>query len=385
MKAILKRILLIVAATTFAALVTAAAMASPLVILVDSSSTSSPLPCRIETRSRIAELLSLAPTGTPFKVIAFSRQPVLVYSGVVSAHDVLSALTALDALKHAGPTDLGSALAFTQQQPLLAHGFAAAIVSDFFIDAPPKSKFADLPLPTLLQAAQLQGARHILLLPVCAFNKAALQQPPPEVDVLGKGMTTSHWIQSLTPPPPPHPQPPPVPFWRRGAFQCATGLALLLALSSIMHMRRQRERRLIQKEIVDVTAPALSNEIEIFPSFDEQEQVQPRPFRRIFRALIQENGCEAVVDTEPVLIGASPLAKPYVEGAVTTLKLTSVMDGAFCIIKNAGTRAAFIGSKRLEPNSSVRLSSDNTAECRLTPTSTLSIYATTEEADHDRA
>jgi hypothetical protein len=357
-----------------------AQLMQPLGLLVDTSSTNNQPAARMQQRSQIESLLSFVPPGVPFAVISFNRSATLVHRGVLSTADAMNALAQLDTVKRAGPTDLGAAFDLLHKQP----GFAranAVILSDFYLDPPARSPWAHADLYTLLKTANNNGIDHMLLVPIGAYNKVALNDLPTCAEVLHPGQGPSPWLQRLMPLPPPHPPQKLPPWYRGGSFLFSAVLVVLLVGGArVAHSRQQKFHR-IELERMKITAPARSNQIEEpairFIDTSAPPRIRTRPG---FVALLLERGREIVLHSQPVLIGASPLAVVYVPDAATTLQLTAAPDGSSCAIKNVGARDVYIGQHLVPRGASVRLQSGFNTECALAPGTTLSVYTAIEEA-----
>lgn len=353
---------------------------TPIFLLVDASGSSSIMKVRMAIHAQVAGVLSEMPPGTPFRIVTFNHNSSLIYSGNASIRDSLAAATALDAVKATGPTDLGQALAFTSTQVGSSTTYDAVIISDFQLAVPHGSAWAGMDLPTLLKQAHQRNGRRFLLIPV--GRRAQLNGLPAYAEVFSGN--ASNWMAQHSPS---VPAPAPInvpPFWQGGPFILAVLITTILVLGAIHPLLKYFKGRRALADASQLLKPAHDNE-EPEPPAPVQVQASQPPVRS-FVAAILETGEEVGVGAEPVSIGCSPLAKLYLDEAITTVTLRSKVDfaGQFLLIQNSGERAVHFGALQLAPKTTARLPWGWRSDCKISRQQTLRIYSV-EEVLHDAA
>jgi len=353
---------------------------TPIFVLVDASGSSSTMKVRMEIRTQVAAVLGEMPPGTPFRIVAFNRNSSLIYSGSASIRDSLAAATSLDAVKATGPTDLGQALAFTSMNATSSTTYDAVIISDFQLAVPQGSAWAGMDLPTVLKQAHEKNGRRFLLIPV--GTRSQLHGLPSFAEVFDGN--ASNWMAQHSPAAPPPASIKVPPFWQGGPFILAVAITAILVLGAIHPLMKYLKRR---RSLAD-----MSQLLELAHDNEEPEPLPPvqaqafQPSVRSFMAAILETGEEVGVGAEPVTIGCNPLAKLYLDEAITTVTLRSKVDfaGQFLFIQNSGERAVHFGALQLAPKMTARLPWGWRSDCKISRQQTLRIYSV-EEVLHEAA
>jgi hypothetical protein len=258
--------------------------------------------------------------------------------------------------------------------------YDAVIISDFQLAVPHGSAWAGMDLPGLLMQAHEKNARRFLLIPV--GRQAQLHGLPPYAEIVNG--SASNWMARHSPAvPPPSPIVVP-PFWQGGPFIVAVSITAILVLGSVHPLLKYLKRRRALTSVSQLLEPARDNE-ETEPPIPVQAQPSQPPVRS-FVAAILETGEEVGVGAEPVTIGCNPLAKVYLDEAITTVTLRSKVDfaGQFLLIQNSGERAVHFGALQLAPKTTARLPWGWRSDCKISRQQTLRIYSV-EEVLHDAA
>src|ERR1039458_5410653 len=356
----------------------------PSVFLIDTSFSSSTPAARLATRRNLATLLGEAPSGAPFLLIGYNRVPRILYAGRVSTKSCTAALAAADGATIGGPTDLGKALEFAAEQPMLeGHSFDVVVISDFQVDAPAASPWSGKSLVSILEQFHKRSVRRFLLIPV--GTAAGLQGIPAYAETLQQGQDPERWLKDLLPPPPPPKVPVVKPFWTTRPVLLSVGIVLVLVLrggiSFAGFLKQRRDKRLLTL----LRAEPLANDD------DHEEESQP-PVRipaapdRCFEAMLLESGVESPIGARTILVGKSPLSNIFLHDGFTTLAMRKVGNGSSLAlsIRNAGERPVYVGSFRIQPNKAVLVPWGQRIDCQISPDQTLRVVSSAEVANDQK-